>query len=316
MNEARGRRTSLVLALVMAGCAGQAPASPAVVGPPATPVGVPSADSANSSAETESPSGAIDLATLAGRIVFSNYDDVWIVDIDGSNLRRLTDSPWHEFDPSMSPDGRRIAYRSEPNDYPELWLMNADGTGRHQLTPDGGFPDWSPDGSLIAYAPGGGSSGKSSIAVMNADGTGQRRLPNTDYGELPSWSPDGQRIAFSNNLAGSGRMFIVDVDSSKVVDLSSVGEGGKVAWSPDGASILFQSRRDHSDNYTDIYLMHPDGSGVTRLTYAGGELAAWSPDGRYIVFSAGGLFVMRADGSGVTPLPLAGVGEASFPDWR
>jgi TolB protein len=194
--------------------------------------------------------------------------------------------------------------------------MNADGSGQHRLTEDGGFPDWSSDGSMIAFAPGGGPTGKSWIAIMKPDGSGRRRLPGTDYGEYPSWSPDGRRIAFSSNLSGHALMSIVDVEGSRVVDLSSVGEGGKVAWSPDGRSILFQSHRDHSDNYNDIYEMNPDGTGVKRLTRANGETAAWSPDGRYIVFSAGGLFVMRADGSGVTPLPIDGVGEATFPDWR
>jgi Tol biopolymer transport system component len=112
-------------------------------------------------------------------------------------------------------------------------------------------------------------------------------------------------------------MYIVDVDGSRVVDLSRVGEGGLVAWSPDGRSILFASHRDHSDNFRDIYVMRPDGSGVRRLTRASGDTPAWSPDGRYIVFSApGGLGVMRADGSGVTSLPAEGVGEVSFPNWR
>jgi TolB protein len=125
----------------------------------------------------------------------------------------------------LSPDGRFIAYRSEPNEYPEIWIMNADGSGQHRLTIDGGFPTWSPDGSMIAYAPGGGPSGRSWIAVMNADGTGRRRLPHTDYGEYPSWSPDGKRIAFHSNLSGEPLMSIVDVDGSRFVDLSGVGEG-------------------------------------------------------------------------------------------
>jgi TolB protein len=155
------------------------------------------------------------------------------------------------------------------------------------------------------------------IAIMNADRSGQRRLPHTDGGEYPSWSPDGRRIAFNSNLSGGALMYIVDVDGSRVVDLSRVGEGGQVAWSPDGHSILFASHRDHPDNYRDIYVMRPDGSGVKRLTRAGADTPAWSPGGRYIVFSApGGLGVMRADGSGVTSLPVEGVGEASFPDWR
>jgi TolB protein len=261
---------------------------------------------------TESP---IDLTSLSGRIVFDNFEDVWSINADGTGLTRLTRSPWPEFDPSWSPDGRFIAYRSEPHDQPELWVMNADGTGQHQLTRDGGFPDWTPDG--IAYAPGGGASGMSWIAIMNGDGSGKRRLPHTDYGEYPSWSPDGTRIAFNSNLSGEGLMYIVDVDGSRVVDLSGVGQGHEVAWSPDGRSILFASDRDHPDNYNDIYVMRPDGSGVRRLTHAGAEMPAWSPDGRYIVFAAsGGLGVIRADGSGLTFLPVEGVGEASFPDWQ
>jgi Tol biopolymer transport system component len=251
----------------------------------------------------------------SGRIVFDNFQDVWAINTDGTGLRRLTRSPWPEFDPSWSPDGRFIAYRSEPHEYPELWVMNADGSEQHRLTRDGGFPDWSPDGSMIAYAPGGGPSGRSSIAIMNPDGSGQGRVPHTDYGEYPSWSPDGKRIAFNSNVTGEAVMSIADVDGSRVVDLSSVGEGGQVAWSPDGRSLLFASHRDRSDNSRDIYVMRPDGSGVNRLTHAGGETPAWSPDGSHIVFTAGGLFVMRADGSCLQALPMKGVGEASFPDW-
>ncbi len=160
---------------------------------------------------TEALTGSpIDLTSLSGRIVFDNSQDVWSINADGTGLRRLTRSPWPEFDPSWSPDGRFIVYRSEPHDYPELWVMNADGTGHHRLTRDGGFPTWSPDGSMIAYAPGGGPSGRSSIVIMNADGSGRRRLPHTDYGEYPSWSPDGKQIAFNSNLSGEGLMYIVD----------------------------------------------------------------------------------------------------------
>ena len=300
------RRSLSVAALVLlvAACSGEA----APQRPPPTP-----RTSASPSTLVSTPSA---VTSLSGWIVFDDYQDVWSINADGAGLRRLTHSPWHEFDPSLSPDGRFVAYRSEPNDYPELWVMNADGSGQHRLTRDGGFPDWSPDGSMIAYAPGGGPSGRSGIAVMNADGSGQRRLPHTDYGEYPSWSPDGKRIAFNSNLSGEPLMYIVDVNGSRVVDLSKVGEGGQVAWSPDGRSILFASSRDHPDNNRDIYVMRPDGSGVKRLTNVGAATPAWSPDGRHIVFAAGGLFVMRADGSSVTSLPVEEAGEVSFPDWR
>ena len=259
--------------------------------------------------------------SLSGRIVFDNYEDVWIINADGTGLTRLTHSPWPEFDPSWSPDGTLIAYRSEPHEDPQIWIMNRDGSEPHRLA-RGLSPAWSPDGKTIAYAspgeqlcPPGDGIRCSGLSIMNADGSGQHRVPHTAGGEYPSWSPDGARIAFNSNLTGDHVMFIVDVDGSGLVDLSSVGEGWQVDWSPDGRSILFTSHRDHPDNYTDIYVMRPDGSGVRRLTDVRAYTPAWSPDGSHIVFSDPGLSVMRADGSGIASLPVEGVGETSLPDW-
>jgi TolB protein len=247
-------------------------------------------------------------SSLSGRIVFDNFDDVWAIDADGTHLTRLTHSPGHEFDASWSPDGTRIAYRFERSGDPEIWVMNADGKGQRRLTA-GLSPAWSPDGSLIAF------SGRAGLSVIRPDGTGLRVLPDTEGGEYPSWSPDGSRIAFNSNLTGDHVMHIAQADGSKVVDLSRVGEGWQVDWSPDGRSILFTSHRDHPDNYTDVYVMRPDGSSVRRLTHNRAYTAAWSPDGDHIVFSAPSLFIADPDGSHPRALPSPGVGETSLPDW-
>ena len=259
--------------------------------------------------------------SLSGRIVFDNHEDVWTIDADGTDLTRLTDSPGPDFDPSWSPDGTRIAYRSEGSGDTEIWVMNADGSDQRRLAA-GLSPAWSPDGSMIAYAspgtepcPPGRGLGCTGLSIMNADGSGQHRVPNTDGGEYPSWSPDGSRIAFNSNLTGEHVMYIAQADGSDVVDLSAVGEGWQVDWSPDGSLILFASGRDQTaPGYDDIYVMRPDGSDVRRLTDQRAYTPAWSPDGQHIVFSAPGLFVMNPDGTGVTALPT-NVGETSLPDW-
>src|SRR5919109_4079835 len=75
-----------------------------------------------------------DRSSLSGRIVFDDFDDVWAIDADGTHLTRLTHSAWPEFDPSWSPDGTQIAFRSEPGGEPEIWVMHADGTGQRRLT--------------------------------------------------------------------------------------------------------------------------------------------------------------------------------------
>jgi len=289
----------LVAALVLGACGG-GPGRPQLQDHP-SPSPSPAA------AAAPGPSGGA-WSSRSGRIAFDNFDDVWAINADGTDLTRLTHSPGPDFDPSWSPDGTKIAFRSERSGEPELWVMNADGTGQRRLAA-GLSPAWSPDGSLIAF------SGRAGLSVIRPDGTGRRVLPHTEGGEYPSWSPDGSRIAFNSNLTGDHVMYIAQADGSKVVDLSRVGEGWQVDWSPDGRSILFTSHRDHPDNYTDIYVMRPDGSAVHRLTHNVGQTSAWSPDGKHIVFSAPGLFIMDPDGSQVRALPTPGVGEISLPDW-
>jgi dipeptidyl aminopeptidase/acylaminoacyl peptidase len=113
--------------------------------------------------------------SLSGRIAFDNFDDVWTIGADGTDLTRLTHSPGPDFDPSWSPDGTRIAFRSERSGEPEIWVMNADGAEQRRLAA-GLSPAWSPDGSLIAFA---GASG--SLSLIRPDGTGLRAAM------VPAW---------------------------------------------------------------------------------------------------------------------------------
>lgn len=296
----RGRVVTFVLAILVllsacnAGSKDQRPTSR-----PAT---------SKAGSEPSTPAARQRTPSLAGRIAFDNFQDVWTINADGTDLTRITHSPGPDFDPSWSPDGTQIAFRSERNGVPEIWLMNADGSGQHRLAA-GLSPAWSPDGSTIAF------SGPNGLSLIGANGSHPRTLPHSEGGEYPSWSPDGTRIAFNSNLSGDHVMYIARADGSKVVELTRAGEGWQVAWSPDGRSILFTSHRDHTDNYTDVYVMRPDGSGVQRLTRNLAYTPAWSPDGQHIVFSAPGLFTMNADGTEITALATPGVGETSLPDW-
>jgi len=156
--------------------------------------------------------------------------------------------------------------------------------------------------------------GNREIHVMNADGSGQRRLTRNPAEDVsPSWSPDGRTIGFTSDRDGNFEIYAMNADGSGQRRLTrNPADDGLPAWSPDGRTIAFPSDRD--GNF-EIYAMNADGSGQRNLTRnpAGDFLfAAWSPDGRRIAFTSDRdgrcdtqlcpanfeIYVMNADGSG------------------
>ena len=105
--------------------------------------------------------------------------EIYFTDADGTQQRRLTNTPEQdEAVPAWSPDGEKIAYVTGFfGDNPSIWVMDADGSGHKQLV-DGNWPSWSPDGERLVYT---SFSNGEQLAVMNADGSGQRELPGVAY---------------------------------------------------------------------------------------------------------------------------------------
>src|SRR5687768_12962029 len=143
--------------------------------------------------------------TLEGRLTFSAEGDVWVMNADGSGRRRLTSDPEMDFDPSWSPDGSRIAFRSHRDGDEEVYVMAADGSGQRNLSDSptsDHSPSWSPDGTMIAFASD-RDGDPNEIYVMDADGSNQERITdNPGIDEYPTWSPDSTRIAFTCTMGG------------------------------------------------------------------------------------------------------------------
>jgi Tol biopolymer transport system component len=194
---------------------------------------------------TRPATGAIDLLSLTGRIVFDNGEDIYVMNADGTNVQQLTKNPGPEFDPMWSPDGKHIVYRDSrhgPNQDDEIYVMNADGSEQTNLTNnpanDWG-PAWSPDGTKIAF-----NSMRTGnlpqLFVMNVDGSGIKQLTEEEA-EYPAWSPDGSKIAFMSSIPDY-EIYVMNVDGSGLTRLTNApGEDGWPAWSPNGKKIVFES---------------------------------------------------------------------------
>jgi len=117
---------------------------------------------------------------------------VFVVDIDGTNLKRLVNGN----DPAWSPDGTRIAFGNGFG----IGMMYADGSDVKTISlPRVPFPGfgWSPDSSKLVISLPENTSAENALYIVNADGTGLVKINNTDGGRNPSWSPDGSKIVFN-----------------------------------------------------------------------------------------------------------------------
>ncbi|MDE0502661.1 MAG: DPP IV N-terminal domain-containing protein, partial [Candidatus Poribacteria bacterium] len=133
---------------------------------------------------------------------------------------KLIKKPEWETDPSWSPDGRKIAFRSHSHERSdEIYVMDADGGDIERLT-RGGFskymPAWSPDGEHIAYV------SNHRIWVMDSDGKKQRPISENGSHRHPTWSPDSGTIAFQSRVGHSFSIFTVDVEAGGMDPLLQV----------------------------------------------------------------------------------------------
>lgn len=197
------------------------------------------------------------LTRTGGRLTFPDYSpdgrrvafsgslpgeatvDIFSTDADGGDLRRLTVAPGRDSWPVYSPDGGRIAFISDRSGINQVWAMDADGGNQTQLTFDliakNQLPDWSPDGSRIAYEAGG------DLYAMGADGSDQRRLTSGLSGESgPAWSPDGTQIAFLRDDGTPERwVHVMDADGSNQRPVYASGTQYVPAWQPRGVPVRY-----------------------------------------------------------------------------
>jgi Tol biopolymer transport system component len=268
------------------------------------------------------------------QIAINATNGIYVMNADGSGERRLTSGIGSE-NAAWSPDGRRIAFVMRGRAGSSgIYVINADGTEQRLRSRSprhwSGQLTWSPNGEKIAFtielpkAPA-AQTRDFEIYVVNADGSGQRRLTRSPVRDNdPVWSPDGRRIAFESNW----QLWVMNADGSGKRRLTRQGAHNfNPAWSPDGKRIAFERGRREREPSSGaagswgfgLYVMNADGSGQQRLTQ-GGSQPYWSPDGRKIAFVSNrdgnsDIHVMNADGSGRRNLTRAAGNRESQPLW-
>jgi Tol biopolymer transport system component len=156
--------------------------------------------------------------------------------------------------PSLTPDGRRLAFSAPSATGQQIVTVNLQGQDRKNLTQTGfnSWPSFSPDGQHIAF--GSSRAGDYDLYVMNADGSDVRRLTNRPGMDLrPAWSPDGRRLAFTSNRDGNYEIYLMSADGSGLYRLTHNAERDDyAAWRPDGRHVVFVGER---DGKFDLYLL-------------------------------------------------------------
>ena len=256
--------------------------------------------------------GAAQIAFASSR---SGAMEIWLMNVDGSNLKQITDIPDGACQPKWSPDGNQIVFISpcvrHLTTYPgaSLFIINADGTGLVPLpnVPGGDFdPSWSPDGTQIAFTSL-RKSGVPGIFILNLADYAIKSLVEDETRAIsqPAWSPNGSEIAYVNS---DNRIWVMDLNGDNRRGLT-VGGGDYLinspAWSPDGSVVIY-TRTIISDTTGATVLMAVPytETGAMPVEVPNSQLVAdanYSFDGFWLLFTSWfsgnhDIYIMRANG--------------------
>jgi len=232
---------------------------------------------------------------------------IYIMDIDGSNKRRVTIDKYNNNFPDWSPDNKQIAFVSDRKGNEDIYVMNIDGSGLKNLSNDPArdiHPYWSPDGKKILFNSARDDEDSFELYQVNIDRTGLKRLTNTEEVETCArYSPDGTKIVYLKGTpGGNDEVCVMNSDGTGQKDLtkSDSNEGWPV-WAAGGKQIIYSSTW---DGQFCLFSMNADGSDMKRISIPEAPYydarASVSPNGKEIVFNRQaegtiGIYILELD---------------------
>jgi TolB protein len=168
-----------------------------------------------------------------------SYSRVWRVPLNGGDPVLIDKNRGISVSPTMSPDGRRIAFMTDRVGHNEVYIMDVDGSNAVWITQIGGDvnessyrgePDWSPDGVTVALQS--RLAGSFQIMTVNLRDNTAARLTDAGENQSPSWAPDGRHIVFTSNRSGSDQLWVLDTRSGVTRQLTNQSGAKYGAWSP------------------------------------------------------------------------------------
>ena len=249
--------------------------------------------------------------------------ELYLMDYDGQQPRRITGDRSLSLSPRWTPDGRWITYLCYRAGNPDICVIDVAENRRWKLVTFPGLnlsPAWSPDGDWMAFATN-HEAANLELRVINRAGKKDRRLTFSLGDDLsPSWSPTGRQLVFTSDRGGTPQLYVMDADGSNVRRLTFQGDyNTSPAWSPRGDWIAYTCRR---RSWMRLCLIRPDGREGGIFTPDGAwndEAPTWSPNGRHLIFTSNRtgryqLYFIHSDGTGLEQL-TNGAGNWMMPAW-
>ncbi len=188
-------------------------------------------DKVNNYLPAWSPDG-LRLAFMSSR---DGNPEIYVMNRDGSGLRRLTHHPNADVTPTWSPTGNQLAFTSDRSGQPQIYIINVDGTGMQRISGDVSYadrPTWSPPPlNEIAYTGRSSAAGYDIYIYDFSRGSSVRITDGVGSNESPAFSPTGRHLAFMSSRAGRYQIFTIARDGRDVRQITRAGENRYPNWS-------------------------------------------------------------------------------------